>query len=95
MEKKMVPIASYGWNAEKQYVELQLLINEEIYVMPVYEKDIKGFVEHEWEVTCRLADYYSSTEDELIADGGLTYREIDNLEQLRDLSNNTDVIAFM
>ncbi|MGG2119933.1 hypothetical protein AB1J99_30465 [Bacillus bombysepticus] len=53
------------------------------------------FVEHEWEVTCRLADYYSSTEDELIADGGLTYREIDNLEQLRDLSNNTDVIAFM
>ncbi|ALL11778.1 MULTISPECIES: hypothetical protein [Bacillus cereus group] len=53
------------------------------------------FVEHEWEVTCRLADYYSSTEDELIANGGLTYREIDNLEQLRDLSNNTDVIAFM
>ena len=27
------------------------------------------FVEHEWEVTCRLADYYSSTEDELIANG--------------------------
>ncbi|EJR72722.1 hypothetical protein [Bacillus cereus] len=53
------------------------------------------FVEHEWEVTCRLADYYSSTEDELIADGRLTYRELDNLEQLRDLSNNTDVIAFM
>ncbi|WP_176549175.1 hypothetical protein [Bacillus toyonensis] len=42
MEKKMVPMASYGWNKEKQYVELHLYINEEIYVMPVYEKDIKG-----------------------------------------------------
>ncbi|EEM19215.1 TPA: hypothetical protein ACGXQA_004229 [Bacillus mobilis] len=48
MEKKMVPIASYGWNAEKQYVELQLLINEEIYVMPVYEKDIKGMETWFW-----------------------------------------------
>ncbi|PGU05372.1 hypothetical protein [Bacillus cereus] len=41
-ELKMVPMASYGWNIEKQCVELQLLINEEIYVMPLYEKDIKG-----------------------------------------------------
>lgn len=48
MEKKMGPIASYGWNAEKQYVELQLLINEEIYVMPVYEKDIKGMETWFW-----------------------------------------------
>ncbi|MEI5924060.1 hypothetical protein ACJTM1_18795 [Bacillus sp. GX] len=36
--RKMVPMASYGWNKEKQCVEFQLLINEEIYVMPVYEK---------------------------------------------------------
>ncbi|PGO24298.1 hypothetical protein CN984_20690 [Bacillus cereus] len=42
VEPKMVPMEFYGWNQEKQYVELQLLINEEIYVMPVYEKDIKG-----------------------------------------------------
>ncbi|MEH7190603.1 hypothetical protein MHB70_27860 [Bacillus sp. FSL M7-1020] len=41
-EPKMVPMASYGWNTEKQCVELQLLINEEIYVMPVHEKDVKG-----------------------------------------------------
>ncbi|WP_192797912.1 hypothetical protein [Bacillus luti] len=41
-ELKMVPMASYGWNIEKQCVELQLLINEDIYVMPLYEKDIKG-----------------------------------------------------
>ncbi|MBJ7932209.1 hypothetical protein COL82_31370 [Bacillus toyonensis] len=41
-ESKMVPMASYGWNKEKQYVELHLYINEDIYVMPVYEKDIKG-----------------------------------------------------
>ncbi|PED73020.1 hypothetical protein CON97_05255 [Bacillus pseudomycoides] len=41
-EWKMVPMASYGWNKEKQCVEFQLLINEEIYVMPVYEKDVKG-----------------------------------------------------
>ncbi|WP_242300287.1 hypothetical protein [Bacillus cereus group sp. BfR-BA-01448] len=40
--RKMVPMASYGWNKEKQYVELQLLINEEIYVMPIHEKDVKG-----------------------------------------------------
>ncbi|WP_454638920.1 hypothetical protein [Bacillus mycoides] len=40
--RKIVPRASYGWNAEKQYVELQLLINEEIYVMPIHEKDVKG-----------------------------------------------------
>ncbi|MGG2116504.1 hypothetical protein AB1J99_12150 [Bacillus bombysepticus] len=41
-EPKMVPMASYGWNKEKQCVEFQLLINEEIYVMPVYERDGKG-----------------------------------------------------
>ncbi|MEK4581762.1 hypothetical protein [Bacillus sp. FSL R12-0074] len=41
-EPKMVPLASYGWNKEKQYVELHLYINEETYVMPVYEKNIKG-----------------------------------------------------
>ncbi|MBC6974848.1 hypothetical protein H9I32_21380 [Bacillus sp. Xin] len=41
-ERKMVPMASYGWNKEKQCVELQLLINEEIYVMPLYKKDIRG-----------------------------------------------------
>jgi len=41
-EPKMVPIASYGWNKEKQCVEFQLLINEEIYVMPVYARDVKG-----------------------------------------------------
>ncbi len=28
---------------KKQYVELQLLINEEIYVMPVYEKRYKRY----------------------------------------------------
>ncbi len=33
---------------KKQYVELQLLINEEIYVMPVYEKDIKGMETWFW-----------------------------------------------
>lgn len=38
----MVPMASYGWNTKKQCVEMQLLINEEIYVMPLYEKDVKG-----------------------------------------------------
>ncbi|HDR6332678.1 TPA: hypothetical protein QCV39_006606, partial [Bacillus thuringiensis] len=41
-EPKMVPMASYGWNREKQCVEFQLLINEEIYVMPIYEKDVRG-----------------------------------------------------
>ncbi|HHY2674572.1 TPA: hypothetical protein ACV439_002458 [Bacillus toyonensis] len=44
----MVPMASYGWNKEKQCVELQLLINEEIHVMPVYEKDIKGMGQFFW-----------------------------------------------
>ena len=41
-EPKLVPMASYGWNKEKQHVELHLYINEETYVMPVYEKDVKG-----------------------------------------------------
>ncbi|PFU03556.1 MULTISPECIES: hypothetical protein [Bacillus cereus group] len=41
-EPKMVPMASYGSNKEKQCVEFQLLINEEIYVMPVHERDVKG-----------------------------------------------------
>ncbi|MFJ1140301.1 hypothetical protein ACIKK6_06245 [Bacillus thuringiensis] len=41
-EPKMVPMASYGWNREKQCVELQLLINEEIYVMPIYERDVSA-----------------------------------------------------
>ncbi|MEC2915214.1 hypothetical protein P9X48_21305 [Bacillus cereus] len=41
-EPNMVPMASYGWNREKQCVEFQLLINEEIYVMPIYEKDVRG-----------------------------------------------------
>lgn len=52
------------------------------------------FVDHEWEVTCRLGDYYGSTEDELFA-RGLTFRKIDNLEELRNLSKETDVIAFV
>ncbi|MFF2884639.1 hypothetical protein [Bacillus toyonensis] len=47
-EPKMVPMASYGWNTEKQCVELQLLINEEIYVMPVHEKDVKGMGQFSW-----------------------------------------------
>ncbi|MDR4328302.1 hypothetical protein [Bacillus pseudomycoides] len=47
-ERKMVPMASYGWNAETQCVEMQLLINEEIYVMPLYEKDIKGMESWFW-----------------------------------------------
>ncbi|MGG3673002.1 hypothetical protein CN923_28740 [Bacillus cereus] len=41
-EPKMVSMACYGWNKEKQCVEFQLLINEEIYVMPVYKKDVRG-----------------------------------------------------
>ncbi|EJQ32446.1 hypothetical protein IEC_05458 [Bacillus toyonensis] len=44
----MVSMASYGWNTEKQCVELQLLINEEIYVMPVHEKDVKGMGQFSW-----------------------------------------------
>lgn len=47
-EPKMIPMASYGWNKEKQCVEFQLLINEEIYVMPVYEKDVKGMGKFFW-----------------------------------------------
>ncbi|PFI51874.1 hypothetical protein COI73_01280 [Bacillus cereus] len=47
-EPKMVSMASYGWNKEKQCVEFQLLINEEIYVMPVYEKDVKGMGQFFW-----------------------------------------------
>ncbi|HDR4695235.1 hypothetical protein Q0N88_24320 [Bacillus thuringiensis] len=47
-EPKMVPMASYGWNNEKQCVEFQLLINEEIYVMPVHEKDVKGMGQFFW-----------------------------------------------
>lgn len=31
----------YGWNKEKRLVEFQLLINEEIFVMPVYKKDVR------------------------------------------------------
>ncbi|MDF9558760.1 hypothetical protein P5757_26500 [Bacillus tropicus] len=45
---KMVPMASYEWNNEKQCVEFQLLINEEIYVMPVYEKDVRGMEQFFW-----------------------------------------------
>ncbi|AXO92825.1 hypothetical protein MCCC1A01412_00010 [Bacillus anthracis] len=45
---KMVPMAYYGWNNEKQCVEFQLLINEEIYVMPVYEKDVRGMEQFFW-----------------------------------------------
>lgn len=52
------------------------------------------FVNDEWEVACRLSDYYGSTEEELFATG-LTFRKIDSLEELRNLSNNKDVIAFM
>lgn len=44
----MIPMASYGWNKEKQCVEFQLSINEEIYVMPVYEKDVKGMGKFFW-----------------------------------------------
>lgn len=44
----MVSMACYGWNKEKQCVEFQLLINEEIYVMPVYEKDVKGMQQLFW-----------------------------------------------
>ncbi|MDF9524271.1 hypothetical protein P5815_27570 [Bacillus cereus] len=52
------------------------------------------FVDHEWEVTCRLSDYYGSTEDELFANG-LTFRKIDRLEELRNLSKKKDVITFI
>lgn len=48
MDIKTVPMASYGWDVEKQYVELQLLINEDIYVIPVYEKDVKGMGNFFW-----------------------------------------------
>ncbi|MGH1276996.1 hypothetical protein ACQVWA_26980 [Bacillus cereus] len=41
-EPKIVSMACYGWNKEKQCVEFQLLINEEIFVMPVYKKDVRG-----------------------------------------------------
>ncbi|MGH0518054.1 hypothetical protein [Bacillus toyonensis] len=47
-ESKMVPMVSYGCNKEKQCVELHLLINEEIHVMPVYEKDVKGIRQFFW-----------------------------------------------
>ncbi|MGG5757864.1 hypothetical protein ACQ3VF_18945 [Bacillus toyonensis] len=47
-EPKVVSMVSYGWNTEKQCVELQLLINEEIYVMPVHEKDVKGMGQFSW-----------------------------------------------
>ncbi|MED3554214.1 hypothetical protein [Cytobacillus praedii] len=52
------------------------------------------FVEHEWEVTSRLSDYYGSTEAELLAIG-LTFRKIESLEELRNQSKGRDVIAFM
>lgn len=42
LNENKYPNIQKGWNKEKQCVELQLLINEEIYVMPVYEKDVKG-----------------------------------------------------
>ncbi|MGE7856267.1 MULTISPECIES: hypothetical protein [Bacillus] len=48
IDPKIVPMASYGWNPEKQCVELQLLINEEIYVMPIHEKDVKGMGQFFW-----------------------------------------------
>ncbi|MFJ1139269.1 hypothetical protein ACIKK6_00545 [Bacillus thuringiensis] len=41
-EPKMDPKACYGWYGEEQCVEFQVLINEEIYVMPIYEKDVRG-----------------------------------------------------
>ena len=44
----MVPMASYGWNKEKQCVECQLFIHEEIYVMPMYEKEVKGMATWFW-----------------------------------------------
>lgn len=52
------------------------------------------FVEHEWEITSHLADYYRSTEEQLLKKG-LTYRKINNLEQLSDYSKDRNVIAFM
>ncbi|OTW54385.1 hypothetical protein BK749_31145 [Bacillus thuringiensis serovar vazensis] len=42
LNENKYPNIQKGWNKEKQCVELQLLINEEIYVMPVYEKGVKG-----------------------------------------------------
>ncbi|EEL18799.1 hypothetical protein bcere0016_4850 [Bacillus cereus 95/8201] len=46
--RKTVPIASYGWNNEKKCVELEMLINDEIHVMPIYQKDIKGMEQWFW-----------------------------------------------
>lgn len=50
------------------------------------------FVEYEWEVTSYLADYYSSREENLLAKG-LTFRKIDSLEELQNLSKR-NVIVF-
>ncbi|MED2996346.1 hypothetical protein [Bacillus tropicus] len=41
-EPQMVSMACFGWNKEKRCVEFQLLINEEIYVMPVSKRDVHG-----------------------------------------------------
>ncbi|EEM99586.1 hypothetical protein bthur0014_57560 [Bacillus thuringiensis IBL 4222] len=35
-------MACYGWNKEKRCVEFQLLRNEEIFVMPMYKKDVRS-----------------------------------------------------
>lgn len=51
------------------------------------------FVEKEWEVTSRLGDYYRLSEDEMYAHG-LTFKIIDNLGELRNLSKGQDVLSF-
>lgn len=52
------------------------------------------FVEHEWEVTIRLGTYYNATEEELIA-SGLNFTKIDNLEELRNQLDGTDLVTFI
>lgn len=43
-EIKCVDKATYGWNKEKKCVEIKIVINEEVYVIPAYKGDLKSMM---------------------------------------------------
>lgn len=40
-EKNDVVKATHGWNQEKKCVELQIVINEKVYKIPAFKRDLK------------------------------------------------------
>ncbi|MCI0767446.1 hypothetical protein [Bacillus sp. TL12] len=56
MDHKIVEMASYGWNKEKQCVELTVMVNGEKYIMPVHKSDAKGMLDFFWLKENKLID---------------------------------------